>query len=148
MKRSMAIAIFLLCHSMPLFAQEGCAVPDEGTASLPATLPVLLPAAAEDTLWKLVLLSSRWDYDPLLRLAKVSGIIFNTGDERIRGAGLQVTLLDGAGRSIAMAWKTGSNVYLEAGSYDSMYLEIVMPPGPGPATLSVETIAVTGSCGW
>lgn len=144
MKRSMAIAIFLLCLSTPLFAQEGCAVPDEGQASP----PLIIPAVAEDTLWKLVLLSSRWDYDPLLRLAKVSSIIFNAGDERIRGAGLQVTLLDGAGRNIAMAWKTGSNVYLEAGSYDSIFLEMIVPPGPGPATLSVETIAVTGSCGW
>jgi len=140
----MVIAILLLCLSAPLFAQESCAVPDEGQASP----PLMLPAAVEDTLWKLVLLSSRWDYDPLLRLAKVSGIIFNAGDERIRGAGLQITLLDGAGRSIAVAWKTGSNVYLEAGSYDSIQIEIVVPPGPGPATLSVETIAVTGSCGW
>ncbi|PKL06231.1 MAG: hypothetical protein CVV53_05395 [Spirochaetae bacterium HGW-Spirochaetae-9] len=146
MKRSMVVAIFLLCLSAPLFAQEGCTVADEGRASLPVALP--LTAAGEDTLWKVILLSSRWDYDHLLRLAKVSGIIFNAGEERIRGAGLQTLVLDGAGRSISYAWKTGSNVYLEAGSYDTISMEILFPQGPGPATITIETIAVTGSCGW
>ena len=153
MRKSVVVAVFLIRMTISLFGQEGCSVPAEDQTAQPAqVLPLMMPAfflaAAEETLWTLVLLSSRWDYDPALRLAKVSGVIFNEGDERVRGAGLQAALLDGAGRRIATAWKTGSNVYLEAKSYDTISLEISLPPGPGPATVSIETIAVTGSCGW
>lgn len=154
MRKSFVAVFFSFAAVISLFAQEGCAAPtaSEGQ-SVPAmgmeTSPVpLMPLVAEDTLWKLVLLSSRWDYDPVTRRATASGIIFNAGAERIRGAGLQVALRDGAGCVIATEWKTGKNVYLEAGAYDAIALEISLPPGPEPATATFETIAVTGSCGW
>ncbi len=156
MKKTFAILLFILCGVMSVFCQDGCSAPPEPQVAeaLPqVATPLLIPSnsvpqAAEETLWKLVLISSRWDYDPELRKARVSGIVFNAGEERVRGAGLQATLRDGAGRNIGSAWKTTASVYLEARAYDTIVFEVFVPPGPEPATVILETISVTGSCGW
>ena len=156
MRRFFIVVLFSFAAIVALFAQEGCSTPtvsEDSTATamgtgMEATSLPFIPLVAEDTLWKLVLLSSRWDYDPVSRRATASGIIFNAGTERIRGAGLQIALRDGAGRAVATEWKTGKNVYLEAGAYDTISLDFSLQRGPEPATATFETIAVTGSCGW
>ncbi|MCX8013790.1 MAG: hypothetical protein N3A02_05830 [Rectinema sp.] len=128
----------------PLQAQESCAVPESTQG-----LPLLLPAPSEHQLiWPLVLERWYWQYPSADGKVMLSARIGNIGQERVRGAGVQVQVFDGAGRLVFEGWRLTEHVYLEAGSAADIMFEIVLPDRIIPAAAKAEAVMVMGSCGW
>lgn len=138
----LSLLVILLICTVPVFAQESaCSVlPGE---MIPAVIPVdTLP------LWRLLVGQGSWVFDSLTGKFEVSVKLINAGEERIRGAGAQIKVLDGSGRVLATAWKLIETIYLEAHASANIHIELQVGPGSFPAQVLFESIQVMGSCGW
>ncbi|MCX7774872.1 MAG: hypothetical protein N2067_02085 [Spirochaetaceae bacterium] len=138
-------------------AQDTCGIPSQegGTVSTPAPL-LMLPASTAGqaaslepaSLWTLEIVSLQWSYDPGSATCALKVLLRNNGAERVRGAGIELRVLDGAGRLLAGHWKVTEHVYLEAGESAEINLQLALPAGSMPAAVIVEAVQVMGSCGW
>lgn len=136
----LALCAAFFC-ALPAFSQEACAIP-------PLPLPAAAPEADDPLLWTLVLLSSRWDYDVATGSFHATALVFNTGRERVRGAGVQLMVRDGSNKNIAVQIQLAPTPYLEAQALVELSFSALIPLARRPAAVLFETVAVTGSCGW
>ncbi|MEJ5185348.1 MAG: hypothetical protein WHT81_09510 [Rectinemataceae bacterium] len=138
-------------------AQDTCGIPSQegGTVSTPAPLLMLPASTAEQTastasesLWTLEIVSLQWSYDADSATCFLKVVLHNKGTERVRGAGIELRVLDGAGKLLGGHWKVTEHVYLEAGEAAEISFQLVLPQGSTPAAVLVEAVQVMGSCGW